>query len=168
MERRDKLIWAAGFFDGEGSVSVRRQTRSNGKQGLRGLAYDLKVTACQRFIEPLITFKELFGGGIVPYKEYGLLYYRWDRTSSPARDALVEMLPYLTVKRPIAELAIRFQEHMEVNSGKRLGKVPLSDDEMAARNLFYMEAKALNKRRTPLMPVRRSIKPLAEASQTVQ
>ena len=98
-DRQARVIYAAGFFDGEGHVSI--STASH-----RGI---LKIGAGQKNREPLDLLLSLFGGTVYGPDPKGM--YRWTNvTSDKAMRALKELLPYLRVKREQARIGIEFQE----------------------------------------------------------
>lgn len=99
-ERVEKVIYAAGFFDGEGSV---------------GTPYKrfLAVRASQVDPRPLVLLRDLFGGAIRQHHTDAASRakgwkpaWTWILQGQPAAEALAEMLPYLIVKRDVAELGI--------------------------------------------------------------
>ena len=111
------VAWAAGFFDGEGSVTGRIaswQGRSN---------LDLRLQVGQVKPEPLEKFLALFGGHLylqkAQHKGWSDIYRWWVGGSARVQPVLVSMLPYLTVKRPQAEVGI---ELCSLNIGGILGQ----------------------------------------------
>src|SRR5262245_34443745 len=94
--------WAAGFFDGEGSVTL---TPRNGK-GDAGRV--LLLRASQRIEAPLLRLKTLFGGSVYADKKESRCYY-WQAGSKMAATALEAMLPYLCVKHELAAWGLRHQ-----------------------------------------------------------
>lgn len=77
------------------------------------------------------------------YAAHGQKYWRWNVSSHRAMKLLKEMLPYLTVKRPIAELAIRFQEHL-TQRYKEFGRTGYPEHVKAELDMFYQSARLLN------------------------
>lgn len=92
-DRRTRVIYAAGFFDGEGWVSIS----TRGKRGQPAL----RIGAGQLVKAPLELLASLWGGAIVQDKK-GM--YRWHITSARADGALSELIPFLIVKREQAEI----------------------------------------------------------------
>lgn len=96
-DRQTRVIYAAGFFDGEGSISI---VIGRGNQ-----IGSLFISVGQIDERPLHLLKNLWGGSInLDNKRVS----RWRLNHQKARDALAEMLPYLIVKREQAEVAIEF------------------------------------------------------------
>jgi hypothetical protein len=93
MLDRDQVIWAAGFFDGEGHVGCDR----NRKQ------YILKANVSQGDTEVLYRFLEAVKLGVV-YGPYGKVterrpnqYYRWQLVGVDNVELLFDILsPYLS------------------------------------------------------------------------
>lgn len=148
---RDLLIWAAGFFDGEGCVSIGKATnrKKDRKTGvLNGkvyVGYHMHVIVCQKEIEALQRFHAMFGGSLVEFPQYGYMYYLWKVWGTSAKDVLCALLPYLVVKRKVAENAIRFQEMLDVRPKTHQGE-KRSPEFVAASEMLYFQSKMLNER----------------------
>ena len=100
-----QIAWAAGFFDGEGCVFI--QAARNGKYIHQGLL----VVVTSTTPAPLRRLYELFGGSVSkPYigRSGARPARRWLVTGRLALAALKSMLPYLTVKRLQAKIALRY------------------------------------------------------------
>ena len=91
------IAWAAGFIDGEGYVIF----------GQNSPGYKtLKLDTAQIDRSPLDKLSELFGGNVTgPLKPASWKkhpkwspFYKWRIHGEKARKALIQMLPYLTVK----------------------------------------------------------------------
>jgi hypothetical protein len=104
--RQHWVIWAAGFFDGEGCIVInyRKKTRT----------HFLKLSVPQVAPAPVRILQGIFGGCFrnkverlrsVTHRRK----YVWEVTCGQAADALKEMLPYLIGKREEAQVAIEFQ-----------------------------------------------------------
>lgn len=109
--RRDLVIWAAGFFDGEGSVQIAR-VNQEGRANTRTVNFRLFISASQVEKDPLEVLMALWDGCIVTsHPEAGncRACYAWQAVSQVAAKALTEMKPYLKVKDLQAELALSFQ-----------------------------------------------------------
>ncbi len=117
------LIWAAGFFDGEGCISIGRSRK--GKRPAHPGYYALQLTAYQNDPAPLDIFISLFGGRVLLRREGGSI---WQQSGSQTVETLSKLLPYLIVKRAQAEVAIIFQKRKVKKGGKY-------EDPVAARGL---------------------------------
>jgi LAGLIDADG endonuclease len=141
MIERDLIIWAAGFIDGEGCVSVNRAKMKDH----RYWSYTLGLAVSQKTEAPLVRLHSMFDGHFFSYKSRGVTYYRWQHWGPGALVALKELLPYLLVKREIAELAIRFQEQMTAWN-KQHGRRGYPQEVVIGREIFWSQARALNAR----------------------
>jgi hypothetical protein len=95
-----KLAYAAGYFDGEGSIGILSQGVGKGTQ-LR-----VEIRSCD--LDTLRLFKDLFGGSLAAQK-YGRLPYpvfRWAVNNRDAMRVLGVMLPYLRAKAKEAHLVL--------------------------------------------------------------
>lgn len=100
-DRATRVVYAAGFFDGEGWVSIR--THRIGQPALY-------IGAGQKTIEPLRIPQGLWGGAIHQGKD-GM--FRWVIQSDRASRALADMLPFLIVKRRQAIIGMDFHANRE-------------------------------------------------------
>jgi hypothetical protein len=95
-----KLAYAAGYFDGEGSIGILSQGAS------RGFQLRVEIRSCD--LDSLRLFKELFGG-VLSSQEYGRLPYpvfRWAVNNQDAIKVLQVMSPYLRAKAKEAHLVL--------------------------------------------------------------
>lgn len=104
-----ELAYLAGFFDGEGCVSIIH-TPARGEH-----YYEVRVSANQVDPAPLYVMQRRFGGRLVPLSTPDGLrqQYGWIVSGPRGSDALSAMLPHLIVKRTQAVLAIQFQAGMK-------------------------------------------------------
>lgn len=83
--------WAAGFFDGEGSIMWHQYPGCKDRK--------LRLTIGQNKIEPLLWLKERWDGSIdVQVKGRKNTYYRLVLSFNKARLFLEDVKPYLKVK----------------------------------------------------------------------
>lgn len=121
MSRAHELAWCAGFFDGEGFVTIqKRNSKVNGKQ-YEG--FYLRIGINHVNPEPLYEIQRIFGGTIRkqnPDKVIGNRHLRhsWQASCQQAADALIQMMPYFRNKFQVAELGIELQNTMG-NRGQR-------------------------------------------------
>jgi hypothetical protein len=105
--------YLAGFFDGEGSISIIRR---------KPHGHVLHVDVGQIDRRPLELLRSRFGGSIQLQRRHSFgrrdLWY-WKTGSQNAVPFLEAMLPYLIVKREQAELALRFQSRRLRGSARR-------------------------------------------------
>lgn len=121
MSNAHKLAWCAGFFDGEGFVTIqKRNSKANGKYYE---SFYLRIGVNHVAIEPLKELKRILGGTIRvqnPDKVIGNRKQRhsWQMSCTQAKEALIKMMPYFRNKSDVAELGIELQNTMG-NTGKR-------------------------------------------------
>jgi len=137
-DRSTRVTWAAGFFDGEGTV---------GMIALKSGSRSLRIGVGQLVRRPLETLSALWGGSIVLDTSEDKPFWRWTITADRAMGALREMLPHLQVKAEQAEIGIEFQ------AGK------------AGRPRLYQDSK---KRQRDYMRLRRAGKPWPNAGGLVR
>jgi len=99
-----EIAWAAGFFDGEGYIGISRGYFVDKRWGPY---HHMKISASQRIRLPLDRLVAIFGGSVCKANTREL--YLWTCTTRGAARALEAMLPYLTVKRDQALVALGFQ-----------------------------------------------------------
>ncbi len=100
--------WAAGFFDGEGSINIEEPRKARG--------YSLKVSISQNDPRPLVKIAEIWGGSVKQRR--GGLHSDWKLVSRSAGEFLMDISSFLVVKSEQATLAIEFQS-LRVLSHKR-------------------------------------------------
>lgn len=153
MEREQQVIWAAGFFDGEGCVCIIKPYSHT--------THTLRLQVAQTKIEPLLRLRELWGGNIQAIKRQQLTHanaYLWVAASRLAERPLKEMLPYLLVKREQAQLGLEFIKLIRSRNDRRR----LSHEELQTREAARWAMGELNAKgpRKPSM-VPRQVKPEA-------
>ena len=143
------LAYAAGFFDGEGTVGINAQ-KPNVKNGRTLTMYSLKIDIRNTNEDVLLWLKKNFNGNIKYYSieklkgSYGATkpQWRWNISSNQAKDFLELILPYLVVKRKQAELAIIFQKNRKDLLNK---EKPYQLIEIERRELYKREISKLNR-----------------------
>lgn len=121
MSNAHKLAWCAGFFDGEGFVTIqKRNSKVNGKYYE---SFYLRIGINHVKIDPLLEMQRILGGTIRkqnPNKVIGNRKQRhsWQLSCSQAKEALIQMMPYFKNKQEVAELGIELQNTMG-NMGQR-------------------------------------------------
>jgi len=123
---QERVIWAAGFFDGEGCVYINKALPTK-RNRQKNPSHSLVITIAQRKEGILKGIKEFVGFGNIykkgknrggDYKCHALLALKF----------LKKVLPYLRVKRLQARYGIQFQK------GKTF-KCPLMPKELKWRNM---------------------------------
>lgn len=107
------VVWCAGFFDGEGSVSIPLCKRGP-KQTPTQQQLWLQISITQNRREPLFPIKDRFGGRVTIQpqpvdKKLTRPIWRWVADGQKAATFLSAVLPHLRVKRRVAEVGLEFQ-----------------------------------------------------------
>lgn len=93
--------WAAGFFDGEGSILIMNPSPKTG--------FRLRISCAQKIHRRPIDKLQSIWGGII--REDSRKIFTWKASGRQAMEFLQDILPYLnlTVKNEQAAIAIEFQ-----------------------------------------------------------
>ena len=106
-----ELAWAAGFFDGEGSVGI--SFHSTMRSGKRYRNHVLRVAVLNTHLQSILLFQTMFGGKVYRRKLTGMgkrQVWCWQAGSLKAIRFLESVQPYLKVKASHAIFAIAFQK----------------------------------------------------------
>lgn len=108
--------YIAGFFDGEGSVSIATNHTKTSRKN-----YYLKVQIANTFKDLLDQIKDNYGGYIWEVKKktsHHKQSYVWVVVSRQAERFLTDILPHLLIKKPQALLGLEFQKRLTTGGGK--------------------------------------------------
>lgn len=99
--------WVAGFFDGEGSISVGFRKPKKNRSGW----FALQVSITNTHRGALERVKAEFGGCLTTRPPYPgrRQIHQWRITDRAAERFLRGIVEYLVIKRPQAELALEFR-----------------------------------------------------------
>lgn len=141
MTRKEKVIYLAGVFDGDGCIGLyntrtKHETRSPQYQAI------LRVTQkCPLSVE---VFLDVFGGKIYSYKDVGPgkpgPYFSWRVTDKSALLALRELRPYLREKRAQADILLEFDNVRKKQRSKNRNK-PLTPEMLQIRESYIGKLK---------------------------
>lgn len=132
-----EIAWAAGFFDGEGSVFVNHIKRAKGGNGRYYPVISVTATVVQTNPAPIYRFHAAicgvgringpFKGRKANYKPY----WRWSTEGRPSVCSVLSMLwPYLSY--PKRQQAIKVWKELELLKTKKSPKLPsLPEDRMS-------------------------------------
>lgn len=95
-----RKAWAAGFFDGEGTVGLYAKAS-------RPSTFHLSVEITQKDSIPLALLQRVYGGTITTRREGGVSH--WKTQARKASAFLEDIEPYLIVKRKQVLVALDFQ-----------------------------------------------------------
>jgi len=111
MKKTD-LAYMAGIMDGEGYISLAKRNSHRSKSGI---CYDIQIGVTNTNKWLLEIFRFAFSGSISKKKKgYDKSLpssqdcFNWQTGNQQALIAIKSLLPYLRLKRPQAELAIKF------------------------------------------------------------
>lgn len=110
--------YAAGFFDGEGHITIAFMSA---KIRAKGPVYTMRIGAAQNDVAPLLWFRDRWGGSVLPCNRLtigGNKTHKWNCCSRKAAAFLRDVYPFLQVKRERADIALRFQDMLFI-PGKR-------------------------------------------------
>lgn len=114
MSRTHEVAWSAGFFDGEGFVSIQERNHPD------YTGYYLRIGVNHVAPEPLYELQRLYGGTVVKDKKPPVgnrkPRHRWVTSTKNAADALKQMLPYMRNKQKVVALALDFQNTIQPNT----------------------------------------------------
>lgn len=133
-----EMSYLAGIFDGEGCITIN--------QNQKGYKLECLLVTAGSYIPNLFQFT--FGGSLRKRKQNTDKrwhdYYRWQISSRQALSFLKVITPYLRLKKPQAELAIKFQERLSANHLHH-GRRPLTNKELVLREADAILMKSLKK-----------------------
>jgi hypothetical protein len=154
----ESMAYWAGFFDGEGCVTIRRSNRYRGGNP----SYQCCVSVTNKDLLVLMELREEFGGKIYPKsrreKCHALAFEWFTSRRSEVEHFLSSIGPYIRVKVNQVELGRQFlalgKVKMETVAHRRLhcakgGTAPIrkaADGEMAKREMFKQQMAKLNLR----------------------
>ena len=137
------IIWAAGFLDGEGCITINRLKYY---RDVTKKYYQPQISASQTIKGEMAVLKlqSIFGGFVYRYKEKRnrLDTVTWGTRSRDSQRTILKILPYLVLKRPQAELLLEFYECMEMKEKS----YRLKDKDHDDREKLWNRMKILNER----------------------
>lgn len=129
--------YAAGLFDGEGCVYIRKCTDRH---------YQLVVEVQMTDAAPIYALKDSYGGMVKEKNNSKRVNRRnsfvWYMTATDAVPFLTDILPYTLVKHDQIKLALEFQSRFQ-KGNTRWNK--LSDSEIAIRHDMYLRLQELKR-----------------------
>ena len=145
-DRQAVLAYAAGIIDGEGCIRITtRQPRNN-----RSFQHSLLVMVAQKDGSLMDWLYGVFGGVVyLKNKRTDGTDWIYERRvmENKAAEVLKQVLPFMTVKKRQAELALQFQTHKTGAGNYGDGRYkPLSQHEIELRNRLAQEISELKKK----------------------
>lgn len=129
MSFAHKLAWCAGFFDGEGFVTIQKRN-TKVKSGKYYESYYLRIGVNHVAIEPLLELQKVLGGTIRKQNIEKVVGNRkqrhsWQMSCNQAAEALVKMMPYFLNKNKASEIGLELQSTMQPNKAKTTEELSL-------------------------------------------
>jgi len=126
-----RVAYLAGFFDGEGSISVNVNRKL--------VRWSLRLSCHQVNPAPLRLLADAFGGSIrlTPRTGNQRPVYEWVAGGRMAAETIRALRPYLTVKADEADVALEFHALMKADRSK------LTPDEEEQREVLYQRLRDL-------------------------
>ncbi len=137
-----QAAYVAGFWDGEGTIGILRETRKASLAGFRYLAY---MTVCNTDLGVLEAIRDMMGNGriISNYqklkKEHHKVAWKIILTANQIRHILPQLLPYLIIKNLQARLALNFLKLMETINN-------YSSNNVEKQHKYWQQAREMNRR----------------------
>jgi hypothetical protein len=125
--------WMAAFVDSEGWIGIRRQLRENRPNP----SYSAQLKLSNQKGKGLKICSLIYGGDVHKYPAC----YQWVCPSSSLRRFLLDVGPFLILKRKQAELIFNFIKAVERQKKRR----SLAVRTVTTREWYYQRAKTLNK-----------------------
>ncbi len=151
MSRAHDLAWAAGFFDGEGYVTIRKKVVKPKKETHKEyINHRLRIGLNHVAPEPVYELAKIFGGYVYHEKVTERKNsdgcnrkdrYAWILCDDKAREVLVQLLPYLRNKNKVAALGIELR-----NTFTQLGGGSVSQEVLDKRDELRIQIATLNSR----------------------
>lgn len=110
--KKNNLLYAAGFFDGEGCPRISKKNRK-GRSTI--YEFDCCITLTDKNV--IDWFASTFGGSVYEFPSKSRQDKGWKKTwqwsicANQANIFLKLILPYLKLKKEEAKICIKFQEH---------------------------------------------------------
>lgn len=139
MLSSEELSYLAGFFDGEGSISISEHKPRAGYA--RTPQFSLNICLSNQHLGYLATLHKEFKGSLLR----GQGCYRLWIGNIQAKNFLLAIKPYVKIKREQLELALTFQEMKSRRARYKKGRT-LNKDEIYYGRLFRAKMKELNKK----------------------
>lgn len=135
------LAYIAGLLDGEGRVAIKTHQSKRQINPSFSLVAEIDNTS-----KPAIDFVQERLGGAIWVKDRGnyRAVYHLSWCADNAQAVLKLLLPYLIIKKDIAEIGIAFQDMRHLKDGLRRDSVPKWQLEIM--EVMYDRAKQLNLR----------------------
>ena len=138
------LAYLAGIIDGEGCISILSQKRS----GSGNKCHFLSIKCSMRDAPAINLLGQIFGGMCKPCagknkNDPNDIFYIWSVATVSAYNCLVQLVPYLRVKKYQAMVGIAFQKDCFIDNCYGNKEVP--ENQLALREAYKNELMRLKK-----------------------
>lgn len=145
MVTNEELAYTAGIVDGEGSISIAKH-----KDG-HNFNYVLQVAVDNASAWLIMWLDSTYGGSISRYKPKEQKHseiFRWTTSGRGAMKFLEFILPYLQIKKPQAEIAIKFVRYRKKQAGgySSFNHPRFTEEELALQEADHILMCSLNKK----------------------
>lgn len=144
-----EIGWAAGFIDGEGTISIRKIKKP---QGRPSPAYDMYLQVSNTKLEALHRLQALFGGTVcranTPRWGWNIRpLFHWTLATAQCAPCLRAILPYLCLKAEQARLGLELHRIKQAEKHfHQISQCSLTEEQIQARELLYLKCRVLNER----------------------
>ena len=120
------LAYTAGIIDGEGCIRINKRHSNRCRVGFE-LQLNVRVRNTNEWLIRWLQFQ--FGGSIRSDKQKGNRKdaWEWCLGTRQALEFLKQILPYLQIKRPQAELAVEFQRNKHFGRNRPLEQLAVEE-----------------------------------------
>lgn len=147
MIKKEDLIYIAGFFDGEGSITISKLAKNTNGISPSYRLYIAIANTDKGIINYLDKVLGIGRAGGTYRKDHKRKWvYHWGCGATKARDILLDLLPHLKIKRKQAILAVKFQNDMNKTKKKCYKNSPLDKDVLEKREKMRRKMVKLNGR----------------------
>lgn len=140
MSTPEVYSYLAGIIDGEGYIGIKKAAP---RIDCVNPCYHERVQVRMVRIDALQLLHDVFGGSLYkeqPHANNGRPLYCWQISDKKASTALTVLLPYLRVKRRVAQIVLRLRRVKDTAAPRRR-KRPLNAREMDMRERIYLAVK---------------------------
>ena len=135
-----KLAYTAGIMDGEGSVFLFK-SKPKGKCFFQ-YWLTVRISNTNEWLIHWLKFN--YGGNIniskSPKHPEWAMCFRWELHGEKAAEFLASIIPFLYLKKPQAEIALKFRDSIKVTHKN------LTEEELAVREAQYITMRSYNQK----------------------
>ena len=152
------IRYIAGLFDGDGCIFLNRAmpTEKTIARGEVSPKYQLMCSLANIYKPVVLKFQAKFGGLVVPRNAQNprqRTAWYWAVTARRSVNFLEKISPYLFIKKEQAKIALDYHRTCirDVYIGGKGGNPPLSIDEIAMRERYFLMLQMAKRREWPVI-----------------